>query len=197
MILTNYFQARLVPGLMFLCSMRYSILLLFFLSLSAQAQKKINKIPVNELELNTHLSVYESDLFLITGEEEIYATNPNLKKNVLRNISWGIREGLYGGYTLNVVDGLRASRTTLFFYKEELYKVRWSFLSQDHPDLKMKASQLGTYLEKRYGSSEEQIPGVLQVWESKKKYLQSFSEYTEFQIEYRDEKIHRLVEQLK
>ncbi|MEP1095419.1 MAG: hypothetical protein ABJG78_09935 [Cyclobacteriaceae bacterium] len=177
--------------------MRHLILVLLTLTFSANAQKTINKIPVNELELNVPLSTYEPELFLITGEEEIYKNNENLRQNVLRNIEKGIREGLYAGYTLNVVGGITASRTTLFFYKEELYKVRWFFLPQDHPDLAEKADRLDTFLTEKYGPGDEQIPDLLKVWQSKKRYLQSFSEETEFQIEYRDEKIHRIVEGLK
>ncbi|MEP5614061.1 MAG: hypothetical protein ABJP45_17545 [Cyclobacteriaceae bacterium] len=174
------------------------MILIFLLgAFSVNAQKAVNKIPVNELELNTPLSRYEEEIFLITGEEEIYRSNENLRQNVLKNIENEIREGLYAGYTSNVIAGITASRTTLFFYKEELYKVRWFFLPEDHPDLAAKAHQLDRFLTEKYGPGDEQIPGLLKVWETKKRYLQSFSEETEFQIEYRDEKIHKVVETLK
>lgn len=169
----------------------------FLFVLGARAQKGINKVPVNELELNSSVSDFEYDVFLITGEEEIYASNPNLRENVLRNIANGIREGLYDGYKHSTVDGVRASRTTLFFYKDELYKVRWFFLKQDLADFEQKAKQLNSYLTEKYGPGDEQIPDFLTVWQGKKRYIQSFSEESDFQIEYRDEKIHEKVEKLK
>ncbi|MEQ9402421.1 MAG: hypothetical protein RIM99_02445 [Cyclobacteriaceae bacterium] len=161
------------------------------------AQKSINKLPINELELNTNLSAVESDLFLITGEEDIYANNPNLRENVHRNIANGIREGLYAGNEFGLVNGIMASRITLFFYNEELYKVRWFFLQEDYSDLSDKSSKLVKFLENKYGIPDEQIPQILRVWQGKKRYVQTFSEETEFQIEYRDEKIHKVVEKLK
>jgi len=186
-----------IRRLMFLCLMRHLILVFLIATFSVSAQKEVSKIPVNELELNTPLSMYEQDVFLLTGEEEFYRENENLRQNVLRNIEKGIREGQYAGYTASVIDGIKASTTTLFFYKEELYKVRWSFLPLDHPDLAANEDQLDRFLTEKYGPGDEQIPDLLKVWQSKKRYLQSFSEEYEFQIEYRDEKIHTLVEALK
>lgn len=177
--------------------MKYFILILLTLSLSADAQKTINKLPVNALELNTALIQYEQDLRLITGDEEIYRNYPNLQENVKKNIENGIREGLYGGYKYNGINGVPATRTTLFFYKEELYKVRWFFLKDEFRDLDQLAIDLNQFLNERYGTGEEQIPGLLNVWQSKKRYLQAFSDENEFQIEYRDEKIHQIVERLK
>lgn len=172
-----------------------AVLVIFTMQLSAQ--KKINTVPINKLELNTPLSQYRSELFLITGNEDIYLENPNLRENVLQNIAKGIREGLYDGYDFSVVNKVRASRTTFFFYKEELYKVRWFFLKSDFPDLAEKSAQISAFFEATYGSGDEQIPDFLKVWETKKRYLQTFSEDTAFQIEYRDEKIHQVVESLK
>ena len=182
---------------MFLCQMKYFILVLLMISFSTDAQKAINKISVNELELNTALSQYESELRLITGDEEIYRNYPNLQENVKRNIANGIREGLYGGYRYNGINGIPATRTTLFFYKDELYKVRWFFLKEEFSDLDQLAVDLNQFLNEKFGEGEEQIPGLLNVWQSKKRYLQAFSDENEFQIEYRDEKIHRIVEKLK
>lgn len=182
---------------MFLCRMKNIILVLLVINFSASAQNAINKIAVNELELNTPLSKYEIDLRLFTGDEEIYRNYPNLQENVKKNIENGIREGLYGGYNYNGVNGIPASRTTLFFYKEELYKVRWFFLKDEFRDLDQLATDTNQFLKKRYGAGEEHIPGLLTVWQSKKRYLQAFSDENEFQIEYRDEKIHRIVEKLK
>lgn len=177
--------------------MRLLLLALLVFNLSAAAQKTINNTPINDLKLNTSLSQYDNDVRLITGYEEIYANFPNLKENVLKNISNGIREGLYGGFLYNGIDGIPSSRTTLFFYNEELYKVRWFFLASDNANLENVATQLNKYLEKLYGPGDEQIPGLLKVWQTKKRYIQSFSDETEFQIEYRDEKIHQKVEKLK
>lgn len=161
------------------------------------AQKSISKTPVNELELNSLVSQFDDDLFLITGEEEIYKENQNLRENVLKNIANGIREGLYDGYKYSAVDGIRASRTTLFFYNDELYKIRWFFLKQDLSGFEQKTEQLNKFLAEKYGEGDEQIPGLLTVWEGKKRYLQSFAEESDYQIEYRDEKIHQAVEKLK
>lgn len=169
----------------------------FLLTIETMAQKAINKVSVNELELNTALTQHEEDLRLITGDEEIYMKYPNLRENVLKNIENGIREGLYGGYTYDVVNGVRASRTTFFFYQGELYKVRWFFLRNQHADLEDKVAKLNAFLEEKYGPTTEEGFLTLMAWKGKGKYLQSFfDEENEFQIEYRDEKIHRKVEAL-
>lgn len=178
--------------------MRFTILSIFLaLSSTLFSQKSVNKVSVNELELNSLVSQFDDDLFLITGDEEIYKENQNLRENVLENIANGIREGLYDGYKYSAIDGVRASRTTLFFYNDELYKIRWFFLKQDLPDFEQKAAQLNKFLAEKYGEGEEQIPDFLTVWQGKKRYLQSFSEESDYQIEYRDEKIHEKVEKLK
>ncbi len=177
--------------------MRSIILAFLVVGFSSSAQKIINKTPVNELELNTSLSQYRNDLRLITGDEEIYRNYPNLKENVKKNIANGIREGLYGGYAYDKIDGIPASRTTLFFYKNELYKVRWFFLKSELRNFEEVQSELTQYLKDKFGPGEEQIPELLNVWQTKKRYLQAFSDENEFQIEYRDEKIHRAVEKLK
>lgn len=175
------------------------LILAFVISFSTHAQKAINKSSVNEIVLNTSLTQYEGDLRLITGEEEIYKNFPNLRENVLKNLENGIREGLYGGYTYNVINEIPATRTTFYFYNEELYKVRWFFLRDHHSDLETVVDQINDFLVKRYGEADRS--GSLAfwyVWRSKKKYLQSFfDEENELQIEYRDEKIHQIVEKLK
>ena len=162
---------------------------------SVDAQRKVNRIPVNDLELNTSMSQYE--VFLISGDEEIYDKYPKLRKNVLKNISNGIREGLYAGYTFNKIENFQASRTTLFFHKEQLFKVRWFFQKAEFPNLEEVSQQLTTYLGERYGPGKEQIPGLLKSWKGRKRYLQYFSDETEFQIEYRDEKIQKKVDKLE
>lgn len=184
--------------MVFLCGMKILIQAMFLIGLSANAQKAINKVSVNALELNTPLIQYGGDLRLITGEEAIYQNYPNLKENVLKSIANGIQEGLYGGYEYDSIDGIRASRTTFFFYNEKLYKVRWFFLRNEHPDLEEKIDRLNTYLLDKYGPTTEEGFLTLNAWKTKKRYVQSFfDEENEFQIEYRDEKVHRIVEKLK
>lgn len=180
---------------MFLCLMRQMILVFLFATLSVSAQKKVNKTPVNDLELNTPMSQYE--VLLISGDEEIYAKYPELRKNVVKNISDGIREGLYAGYTFNKIEKFQASRTTLFFYEEELFKVRWFFQKKEFPNLEEVSEQLTAYLEERYGEGKEEIPGLLKSWKGRKRYLQYFSDENELQIEYRDEKIQKKVDKLE
>jgi hypothetical protein len=184
--------------MMFFYSKRALFLMLFFGPGFVFAQKTISKIPVNELSLNTSLSQYESDLRLITGYEEIYKNFPNLQENVFKNIDNGVREGLYGGYKYDLVDGIRASRTTFFFFKDELYKIRWFFLRNENPDLEDKVEQLNKFLKEKYGPTTEESFLTLNAWSGKGRYLQTFfDEENEFQIEYRDEKIHKKVEKIK
>lgn len=164
----------------------------------SQAQQSLNKVPPNDLELGVYLDSFNDfELFLITGEEEIYQTNKNLKENVLRNIKNGIREGLYDGYNLSLINGKRASRTTLFFFKGELYKARWFFNNSEHGNIEKLGQSVNELFEKNYGEATEGIPGVFLNWSTKKKYLQTFLEENEFQVEYRNEKIHKAVEKLK
>ncbi len=170
---------------------------LFTISGDIIGQQSINKVSVNGLELNTQLDRYRNTVFLLTGDETAYANYPNIRQNVLKNITNGIREGVYNGDSHSMVDGKRATRTTMFFYKEELYKVRWSFQVEYYQNLEELAGEVNDFFLKRYGSNSTEIDSMMKAWEGRKRYLQTFLDESEFQIEYRDPKIHKKVEKLK
>ena len=163
----------------------------------SEAQKSINKIPFNNIGLGSGIEAFSGEVFLFTGDEDIFDGNPNLKENVLRNISKGIEEGIYFGYELHKIAGIEATRFTLFFYQRKLYKARWSFQKNSVANFNQSISKIKNHIVKTYGQGKEEIPELLRIWETKKKYLQLFSEEEEIQIEYRDPKIHEKVELLK
>jgi len=159
-------------------------------------QSKLSPPPVEGVALNTPLANYEKSVYLITGKEDIYQKYDWLKESIQNNIKNGIREGIYQGNTLDIVDGNKASKMTLFFYKEALYKVRWSFSKSDYSDLKAASVKLDNYLTDKYGKITELGFYDMKIWRDEKVYLQSLGDADEYQIEYRDEKTHLIVEAL-
>ncbi|GEM_PF-878560 len=173
------------------------LLLFMFVSFFSFSQSGIDTDPVNSIELNTQLEKYHDQIYLITGEESIYQQHEWLKASLMKNIENGIREGNYiKEGSLCDIDGLRASKTTLIFYNHELYKVRWLFRKEDHPDLNALSNDINNFFITKYGKVSEKGFLGMQIWHGKKNYLQTFLEENEFQIEYRDDKIHEIVEAL-
>lgn len=156
----------------------------------------VDKTPVNSLNLGSPISDFKGQVNLLTGNEEIYQKNEWLRESLLKNIRNGIREGYYTGEH-SYVNGLLASRTTLIFYNDELYKIRWSFDVYDFPRLQETGPRLNDFLASKYGPGKEDEIFILNIWQARKNYLQSFLDDTEYQIEYRNRRIHKKVEALK
>ncbi len=169
-------------------------LLIFGHHLNAQ---QIDEIPVNEAELNTPVTAYSSDIELITGNEDIYFEYEWLRNSVLKNIANGIREGVYVGSKHNIINDIKASKTTFFFYRDKLYKIRWFYKKSDYVGINDIANKLDDFLIARFGKTNDKGFLTSKVWRGREKYLQSFlEEGEEYQIEYRDMIIHETVRQL-
>ena len=173
-----------------------SLSIIFWVAYQLPAQKRIDNTFDDRIRLETPLNAYEKDLYLLTGNEEIYFDHPHLRENIKKNIERGIREGIYTGSELNYVNGLKAGKMTLFFYQEKLYKVRWFFDKISHANLSEVAKQLNDYLENNLGKATDEAFVFMKVWNEPKYYLQTFLEDEEFQIEYRNQRVHELIRNL-
>ena len=165
-----------------------------------QDQSELLDAPVEGLKLGDPLTDFSESVYLLTGDEELYQQYDWLKESLLKNIENGIREGLYTGSGLDIIAGKRASKMTLFFYKEELYKVRWSFDKIGYSDPQKAGKELDTVLVDKYGPTTDEQPYgpyVLRIWKGDTYYMQSLGDEDEYQIEYRNELVHQEVEALE
>jgi len=174
-------------------------IILFFFSFiySSYSQNQLDKENgLNKVKLNHTLQHYQESLYLITGDESLYRNNDWLRKSVKRNIEKGVREGIYKEHSHLFVAGKKASKLSLIFYKDELYKIRWSFLKEDHANLKNLAKTINDALIENFGSPNDQPFSEMMVWEESKNHLQTFLDEREFQIELRDNQIENTVKNL-
>jgi len=84
----------------------------------------------------------------------------------------------------------------LHFFKDELYKVRWTFYGEQEK-LKKISNTIHLLFVNKYGKVASETPWGMKVWEGGKNRLQTFLESSEFQIEYRDDKINQIIESLE
>lgn len=172
-----------------------TIILFLFFGLQLYSQSKIDTEPVNEIRLNTDIDDYTESVYFLTGEESLYQKYEWLKTSLEKNIKIGIREGLYQGSTLNQINKIAAIKTALFFYKDELYKIRWTF-KNDGGKVEGASEEIKNYLIQKYGPVNSETIFGLNVWKGEKNYLQTFLEANEFQVEYRDDTIHQTLQSL-
>ncbi|GAB3669188.1 hypothetical protein GCM10028791_44210 [Echinicola sediminis] len=165
-----------------------------FLAFGQQSLDEANGL--NDIKLNHTLQHYQESLQLITGEETIYQRNEWLQKAVKRNIKNGIQEGIYKEHSHLFVARKQASKLNLIFYKDELYKIRWTFRKEDFTDLASLAKFFNQYFTDQFGKPTDIILGDTFIWEEDKNYLQAFVGQSDFQIELRDKKIDRVVKDL-
>ncbi|QDH80908.1 hypothetical protein FKX85_18400 [Echinicola soli] len=92
--------------------------------------------------------------------------------------------------------GKQASKLNLIFYKEELYKIRWTYRKEDFKDLASLAKFLNLYFTEQFGKPDEVIFGDTFIWEEDKNYLQAFLDQNVYQIELRDKEIEKIVNDL-
>ena len=160
-------------------------------------QSTLDEPPFGGFKLGSPLNELRSDFYIITGEEELYQRNEFLKKSIKRNINIGIEEGVYRGSDLNKIHNKRASKTTFFYFKNSLYKVRWSFDKRDFDNPRQVGKKIDSFLTQKYGPNTEIGAFGMLVWKDDTYYLQSLGDTQEYQIEYRNEIIHQKVEALK
>ena len=184
--------------------MRVSLLLCLSLSFLFPSKQSLENSPVKGISLNSPLTSYEKSLYLITGDESVYKKYASVRESLLNNIRNGIREGIYQGNKLDIIEGNKASKMSLFFYKKELYKVRWSFGKKEYPNLGELTKNINDYFLNKYGKVTDNMSGSMgpgdyydqRVWTDQKIFLQMFGDPDQLQIEYRDEQIHQKVEAL-
>jgi len=172
-------------------------LVLFFVHFLAIGQQTLDEANgLNDIKLNHTLQHYQESLQLITGDEAIYQRNEWLQKAVKRNIQNGIQEGIYKEHSHLFVARKQASKLNLIFYKDELYKIRWTFRKEDFTDLASLSKFFNQYFTDQFGKPTDVILGDTFIWEGDKNYLQAFVGQSDFQIELRDKKIDRVVKDL-
>lgn len=174
----------------------YTIVLFLFFGLQLYAQSKIDTDPLNGIRLNTNIEDYSESIYLLTGEESLYKKYDWLKVSLEKNIERGIREGLYRGDKLNYINKIAAVKTTVYFYNNKLFKVRWTFKNNEGA-LEEISEDIHNYLVEKYGPVNSETMFGMKVWKGEENYLHTFLESSEFQVEYRDQKIHQAVESLK
>ncbi|MGY6744297.1 MAG: hypothetical protein ACXIUQ_16275 [Cecembia sp.] len=176
-----------------------SILPFFFLILCYETfgQQKIDEIiSLNGLSLGSHLDELKNNLYLITGKETIYQNNPFLAKTMASNIEKGIKEGIYEGNTYHIINGSKTSDMRLYFFNNELFKIRWNFHKKEIQDLKNFFRDLKTYFEKNYGEYSDSIFEDTFIWQGKANRLQLFMDNDVIQIEFRNESIENKIKSL-
>ncbi|MBD8491293.1 hypothetical protein IFO69_21250 [Echinicola sp. CAU 1574] len=170
-----------------------SLILCLFHSL-AHGQKSLDNVNgLNQIKLNQTLQDYQESLYLISGDEPVYKNNNSTRESLKRNIKNGIREGVYKEHSHLFIDGKKASKLNMIFYKGELYKIRWTFRKGDFKDLASLAKFLNQHFTEQFGHPKEVLFGDTYIWEEDKNYLQAFLDQTEYQIELRDKQIDRIV----
>lgn len=177
-----------------------NLLIIFTLciQLPLTAQSSVDDTAPNELQLGSQLSDLKAQLYLITGDEDIYSRYDWLKASVKKNIANGIREGVYRGSKYAKLSSEKASKTTLFFFENALFKVRWDFDKADFEDLKAVSTQLNVFLKQRYGEGKPENVGPFKmlVWEAEQHYLQIFEDSESIQVEFRNKALQKTVDGL-
>jgi hypothetical protein len=151
---------------------------------------------INELNLGESLGVLSSSLYLITGKETVYQQNPWLAQSFLRNLDRGLREGIYEGNTLQILNGRKASDMRVHFFKERLFKIRWTFDRKDFRNLPEVFAEFKEYFQKRYGPTTDTIFDDTFIWEGNTNRLQLFMDEKSIQVEFRDQVTEKTIQKL-
>jgi len=161
------------------------------------SQQPIDRISgINELHLGVSLSDLSGSLYLITGKETVYQQNPWLAQSFLRNLDRGLLEGIYEGNTLQILNGRKASDMRMHFYKEKLFKTRWTFDRKDFRNLPEVFAEFKDYFQKRYGPTTDKIFDDTLIWEGNTNRLQLFMDEESIQVEFRDQVTEKTIQKL-
>ena len=166
-------------------------------SYSSYSQQAIDQITdINELHLGESLGELNDSLYLITGKEPVYQRNPWLAQSFLRNLDRGLQEAIYEGNTFHILNGRKASDMRVHFYKEKLFKVRWTFDRKDFPNLSGVFSEFKDCFQKRYGPTTGTIFDDTLIWEGSRNRLQVFMDDDSIQVEFRNQLIEKTIQVL-
>lgn len=173
-------------------------LLLLGISFSKNLNAQIADIDslnaINGVKLNSDISELKEHIYLITGNESVYQRYKFMQRSVLQNIEKGIREGIYEGNIHHTIYGHKATKTTFYFYKGELFKIRWFFSKSRYEDLSKLRDELIKEISKVFGEPRHDIVLDMKIWEGRKNHLQTFLDEREFQVELKDRRFARLTE---
>ncbi len=114
---------------------------------------------LNTIQMGDDIQKYQSELYLLTGDEPFYDRNPGLKKIIQQKLAHGLKEGMYNGKSLNVLNEYAAGRMNLFFYQDKLYKVTWSFRYAS--DMRKLANDMAEFLTNQFGLPHEETDLVI------------------------------------
>src|SRR5690554_400378 len=151
---------------------------------------------LNDLELGQNLSTLKDQLQMITGTETVYQNNPWLAESVKRNLKNGIREGINTGETKRILNGNRASDHRILFFKEGVFKIRWTFNNSDFPDLKPVLADFVAYFTNKFGPPTDTILDDTFIWNGHVNRLQVFFDGRSIQVEFRDEQVEKTIKTL-
>lgn len=173
-----------------------SITLILFSIIYGFSQTIDQATGINELNLGESLDELSNSLYIITGKEPIYQQNPWLAQSFLRNLDRGLKEAIYEGSTLNILNGRKATDMKAHFYNEKLYKVRWTFNRKNFQNLPAVFAEFKDYFQKRYGPTTDTIFDDTLIWEGNTNRLQLFIDQESVQVEFRDNVTEKKIQTL-
>ena len=149
-------------------------ILISLIGLNSIAQNVDKSSELNGITLGVNQSVFEGDIYLITGNEPAYKEAPSLQYSLKKKISAGVRDASYNGSDFKKFGNFQASNITMQFFEGKLYKVQWTF--RNDSDLEATYNYLvNTYADKFGTSKEEFFDDFMQVeWQGRKRYAQVF-----------------------
>jgi len=151
---------------------------------------------LNELELGQNLSTLIDQLQMITGNETVYQNNQWLAESVKRNLKNGIQEGINLGETKRIINGYQASDHRILFFKEEVYKIRWTFDRSDFPVLKQVFDDFIVYFTNKFGQPTETLFEDTFIWKGSINRLQVFFDEKSIQVEFRNDIVEKTIKTL-
>jgi len=149
----------------------FLISLIGFNSMSQSVDKASD---LNGITLGVDQTVFEGDIYLITGNEPAYLEAPSLQYSLKKKISVGIRDASYNGDNFKQFGDFNASNITMQFFEGKLYKVQWTFRNKEALDATYNYL-VNTYADKFGSSKEEFFDDFKQVeWQGRSHYAQVF-----------------------
>jgi hypothetical protein len=170
---------------------------LILISPELLAQESIDKVKsINGLKLGSTLASLQSELQLITGKETVYQNNPFLAESLKRNLEAGIKEGIYQGHPLRIINGVEAHDLRLIYLSGLLYKCRWTISKRDLPNMEGGFKDFIIFFNKKFGPPTEKIFNDAFIWEGDINKLTISYLDGSIQIEWKDNIIEKKAVQL-
>ncbi|MEM7552396.1 MAG: hypothetical protein AAF363_22120 [Bacteroidota bacterium] len=157
-------------------------------------------ISVNEVRLHSPIERFQDDLDFYTGNESFYDGNEGLAAIVKRNWENGLKEGVYYGEKYTEVNGYQAQKMSFIFFKDILFKLRWTFQYSAETKISVLAPELTTFLTSKFGEPEVNDFGFVKntIWTKDNYKIMLFQEGKAIAtLELRDDEIQKEVDEIK